>query len=87
MDKNKSSIPAERGIIWNSFHNVGSVAKVVKNLSIFRGNVLNAIKHYKQFRTFNNLLRKKQRKKTVAEDGIIARMSKSDPFLTSTQIR
>ncbi|XP_075166377.1 uncharacterized protein LOC142238569 [Haematobia irritans] len=87
MGKKKSSTPVERKIIWTCYENVGSVAKVVKILSLSRGKVVNAIKHYKQFTTFNNLPRNVPRKTSAADDRLMVRMSKADPFFTSSQIR
>ena len=84
MGKNKSTIPTEREIIWNYFQNVGSIAKVVQALALSRGKIINAITHYKKYKTFNNLQRKQPRKMTATEDRIMVGKSKADPFLMST---
>ena len=87
MGKNKSITPAERDIIWNCFQYVGSIAKVVQTLALFWDKIVNAIMLDKKYKTFNNLQGKQSRKTTAAEDRIMVRMSKADPFLISTQIR
>lgn len=87
MGKKKSSTPAERRLIWETFQKTKSVGKVSEVLGFSRGKVNNAIHYYKKNSTFNDLPRKKQQKTTKAEDRRLVRISKSDPFLTSTEIR
>lgn len=87
MGKKKSSTPAERRLIWETFQKTKSVGKVSEVLGFSRGKVNNSIHYYKKNSTFNDLPRKKPRKTTKAEDRRLVRISKSDPFLTSTEIR
>lgn len=87
MGKGKSTSPCERKIIWQCFQKYKNIAKISEILNFSRGKINNAINYYKKHKTFNNLPRKKPRKTTAAEDRIIVRLSKSDPFLTSMEIR
>lgn len=87
MGKNKSSTPCERKIIWECFQIHQNVMKVTQILGFSRGKVRNAIQYYRNKQTFEDSPRKKQRKTTPAEDRIMTRLSKSDPFMTSVQIR
>ncbi|XP_075163364.1 uncharacterized protein LOC142236000 [Haematobia irritans] len=59
----------------------------LKILSLSRGKVVNAINHYKQFNTLNNLPRNVPRKSSAADDRLMVQMSKANPFFTSSQIR
>lgn len=87
MGKKKSSTPCERKIIWECFEKHKNVSKVTECLNFSRGKVNNAIQYYKKHNTFDNLPRKKPRKTTSADDRILVRLCKTDPFLTSTEIR
>ena len=64
-----------------------NVKKVSEILNFSRGNVRNAIAHFKKHKTFDNVQSEKPRKTTSADDRRIVNLSKRDPFLTSTQIR
>lgn len=79
MDKNKSSTPAERELIWKGYGHVGCVSKVVKALSLWRRKIVKC-------KTFDNFPRKIS-KTSDAEDRLMVRMSKADFFLPSTQVR
>lgn len=87
MGKNRSSNPNERKIIWECFAKHQSVARVTKVLGFSRGKVNNAIQYYKKNGTFKNLPRNKPRKTTPTTDRQLVRLSKADPFLTSSEIR
>lgn len=87
MGKNKSCSPQEREIIHKMYLERKNASEVAKLLQISRGKVRNAINHFKTHQTFSNLRRKKARKTTQRDDTELVRMSKRDPFLTSTQIR
>lgn len=87
MGKQKSSNSAERKIIWDCFQRYNNIAKVVEILNFSRGKITNAITHYKKYETFENIPRQKPRKTTLNDDRRIANLSKTDPFLTSSQIR
>jgi len=52
-----------------------------------RGKVRNDIAFYEKHGTWENIPREKPRKTTLNVDRQIAKISKTDPFLTSTQIR
>jgi len=56
-------------------------------LHFLRGKVRNDIAFYKKNGTWENILRVKPRKTTLNVDRRIAKISKTDPFLPSTQIR
>lgn len=87
MGKKKSSSPCERKIIWECFQKHQSVSKVTEYLNFSRGKVNNALQYYKKNKTFNNLPRNKPRKTTPTDDRKLVRLSKADPFLTSSEIR
>lgn len=87
MGRAKTSTPCERKLICEFFQKYKNIAKVAKILNFSRGKINNAIAYFKKHETFENLPRKKLRKTTPTDDRILVRLSKSDPFLTSTEIR
>ena len=64
-----------------------SILQICKTLHFSRGKVRNAIAFYKKHGTWENIPREKPIKTNLNDDRRIAKISKADPFLTSTQIR
>jgi len=85
--KNKNTNPSERKLVWDITKKNTNILQIGKTLHFSRGKVRNAIAFYKKHGTWENIPREKPRKPTLNVDRRIATISKTDPFLTSTQIR
>lgn len=78
----------QRKIIINLKNDGKRISEISKLIKCSRGLVRNAIKQYEQSGTTKNKIKKGRNRITTRKvDRIIVRMSKNDPFLTSSQIK
>src|SRR5436190_17405654 len=88
MGKGKHCTRESRRLIIQLKNQNFSISHIARTLNCSRCMVRNAIRHFERYKSIEPKTRKNPPRKTSRkEDRIIARISKSDPFLTSRQIK
>ena len=89
MGKNKSCTPQMRELIVQCYQNEQlSMSAIAQKFACSKKMVFGAIHLYNKTKEFETPARKpRARKTTLAEDRIICRASKRNPFLSSREIR
>lgn len=88
MGKSKNCDPGLRNCILNLYDREWSYKKIADHLKCSKTMVFNAVKHYKQHGTVDNIKRKqKPRKTTHRTDARIIRLARKYPRLGSEEIK